>query len=69
MRTSTEYGEVRWLQLYVRAAGKRTRIGHLALDRDAEPTREARVLAAAALMAERLQVPLEHHDERAAVGP
>ncbi len=59
IRTSTRYGDVRWLQLCVGAAGKKwTRIGYLGLDRDAEPTREARVLAAAALMATRLQVPL-----------
>lgn len=64
IRTTTKYGDVRWLSLRLRAPGGVTNIGYLELDRDAEPTREARVQAAAALMAERLQVPLELKDEQ-----
>lgn len=63
IRTTTKYGDVRWLNLRLRAAAGSTGIGYLELDRDAEPTREARVHAAAALMAARLHVPLELKDE------
>lgn len=63
IRTTTKYGDVRWLNLRLRAAADSTGIGYLALDRDAEPTREARVHAAAALMAARLHIPLELKDE------
>ncbi len=68
IRQSTEYGDVRWLKLSLRGPSKSTDLGHLALDRDAEPIREARVQAAAALMATRLQVPLHltgEHGEQA----
>jgi len=64
IRTTTKYGDVRWLNLRLRAPGGVTSLGYLELDRDAEPTREARVQAAAALMATRLQVPLELKDEQ-----
>lgn len=63
IRTTTKYGDVRWLNLRLRAAADSTGIGYLALDRDAEPTREARVHAAAALMAARLHIPLELRGE------
>lgn len=63
IRTTTKYGDVRWLNLRLRAAADSTGIGYLELDRDAEPTREARVHAAAALMAARLHIPLELKDE------
>jgi hypothetical protein len=56
---TTKFGNVRWLRLRVRGASGVTDIGYLALDGDAEPAREARVHAAAALMAARLGVPLE----------
>lgn len=62
-RMTTKYGEVRWLRLRLHATSGVTDIGYLELDRDAEPTREARVHAAAALMATRLHVPLALHDE------
>lgn len=64
VRTSTRYGDVRWLGLRLRAPAGITDIGYLELDRDAEPTREADVHAAAALMAARLQIPLELRDEQ-----
>ena len=69
VRTSTEYGDVRWLRLCIRAAGKSTHIGYLELDRDAEPMREARVMAAAALIATRLQVPLELRNQGDPITP
>lgn len=65
IRQSTEYGDVRWLKLSLRGGPKSTDLGHLALDPDAEPIREARVQAAAALMATRLQVPLQLTGEHA----
>lgn len=63
IRMTTEYGDVRWLRLRLRAPGGLTDIGYLELDREPEPAREARVHAAAALMATRLQVPLELQGE------
>lgn len=63
IRTTTKYGEVRWLRLRLRAASGTTDIGYLELDRDAEPTQEARVQAAAALMATRLHIPLDLRGE------
>lgn len=63
IRMTTKYGDVRWLSLRLRAAAGSTDIGYLELDRDAEPTREARVHAAAAVMASRLQVPLDLRGE------
>jgi hypothetical protein len=64
IRVATKYGDVRWLNLRLRAPGGLTSLGYLELARDAEPTREARVQAAAALMATRLRVPLELRDEQ-----
>jgi len=63
VRTTTKYRDVRWLSLRVRTAGGHSFIGYLQLDPEAEPTREAHVQAAAALIAARLQVPLELRDE------
>lgn len=63
VRNVTRYRDVRWLRLRVRTASGSTFIGYLQLDPEAEPTREARAHAAAAVIAARLQVPLELRDE------
>lgn len=63
IRVTTEYGDVRWLRLCLRAPAGGTDIGYLELDRNAEPTREAQVHAAAAQIASRLQVPLDLRGE------
>ncbi len=69
IRQSTEHGDVRYLKLILRGPPKSTDVGHLELDRDAEPIREARVHAAATLMATRLQVPLQLRGEGELITP
>lgn len=64
VRQTTEYRDVRWLELSVRTGAGTTDLGHLALHPEAEATREAAARAAAGRIAARLRVPLELVDER-----